>query len=463
MASSSSSIAPSSGTITFTGTSTYSADFQAVLNRAVDIASLPMAAAQTEVSTLQSQQSALTSLDTSFTTLQTDIQNINSAVSGTPSAQVSDTSALTATTSAGALNGTYTIQIDDTGSSTTTLSSAGLATVTDPTTGNISSATSFTLTVNDSSYTITPSGTSLESLAGAINAAGDGVQATIVNVGSTSSPDYRLSLTSTELGADTIQLTAGSQPLLDTLSTGSDAKYTLNNNSPDATQIQSTSSQVTLAPGLTVNLLQKTTSPVTVTVSTDYSGLQRALSTFATDYNSAVTALSAQHGQNGGALQGQSLVYQLNNALNSILQYNSSSGSGSVGSLTDLGLSINDTGVLSFDAGTFSAANPADVQQFLGNTTSSGFLQAANNALTSVTDPTTGILQTADDSIQTDITNENNYISQEQVRIGNLQTTLTQQLSAADAAIATLQSQDTYYQELFTAEYGNGTSSTSGG
>jgi flagellar hook-associated protein 2 len=451
-----------SGTITFTGTSTYSADFQAVLNRAVEIASLPMAAAQSEVTTLQSQQSALTSLDTSFTTLQNDIQNIDSTVSGAPSAQVSDTSALTATTSAGALSGTYSIQIDDTGSSTTTLSSAGLTAVTDPTSGNISSAASFTLTVNDSSHTITPSGASLESLASAINAAGDGVQATIVNLGSTSSPDYRLSLTSTELGADSIQLTAANQPLLDTLSTGADAKYTLNSNTSDAIQIQSTSSQVTLAPGLTVNLLQETTSPVTITVSTDYSGLQSALSTFTTDYNAAVTTLSSHYGQNGGALQGQSIIYQLSGILNTLLQYNSSSGSGSVGSLGDLGLGINENGVLSFDARTFSAANPADVQKFLGSTTSSGFLQTANNALTSITDPIAGILQTADDSIQTDVTNENNYIAQEQVRIGTLQTTLTQQLSAADAAIATLQSQDTYYQELFTAEYGNGTSSTSG-
>lgn len=466
MASSSSSIGSSSTTIPFNGTSTYSSDFQTVLNRAVQTASLPMQSAQQEVTTLQGQQSALTSLDTAFTTLQTDIQNINSAASGAPSAQVSNTSALTANVSSNALNGSYTIQIDNPGSSTTTMSSTGLTTVTDPTTGNISSATSFTLTVNNSSYTITPSGTSLDSLATAINAAADGVQATIVNVGSTSSPDYRLALTSTELGADTIQLTAGSQPLLTTLSTGAEAAYTVNAGTTDtqssANDVMSNSSQITLAPGLTVNLLQQTTTPVTITVSTSYSTLQSALSTFATDYNSAVSALSQQYGQNGGALSGQSIVYQLSSALNSIAQFTGSSGSGSVNSLSDLGLSIDESGNLSFDASTFSAANITDVQQFLGSTTTSGFLQSANSALTSITDPTTGLLQTADDSIQTDITNENNYISAEQVRISNLQTSLTAQLSAADAAIAALQAQNTYYQELFTAEYGNGTSSSGG-
>lgn len=463
MASSSSAITSgsTSGTITFNGTSTYSADFQTVLNRAVQTASLPMQTAQAEVTTLQSQQSALSSLDTGFTTLQNDIQNIASAVSGSPSARVSNTSALTATAESSALNGIYTIQIDDTGSSTTTLSSAGLTTVSDPTTGNISAAASFTLTVNNSTYTITPSGTSLESLASAINAAGDGVQATIVNVGSTASPDYRLSLTSTELGADSIQLSAGSTQLLDTLSTGTDAKYTLNNGSSDSTQVQSTSSQVTLAPGLTVNLLEQTTSPVTITVSTSYSSLQSALSAFATDYNSAASALAQHRGQNGGALSGQSIVYTLSGLLNSISQYTSSP-SGSVHSLSDLGLTISETGNLSFNASTFSAANIADIQQFLGNTTSSGFLLSANNALTSITDPNTGFLQSADNSVQTEITNENNYISQEQVRINNLQTSLTQQLSAADAAIATLQAQNTYYQDLFTAEYGNGTNSTGG-
>jgi flagellar hook-associated protein 2 len=311
--------------------------------------------------------------------------------------------------------------------------------------------------VNGTAYTITPSGTSLESLASAINGANDGVQATIVNVGSTSSADYRLALTSSSLGANTITLAAGSTQLLNTLSTGADAQYKVNGGTTD---VNSTSNQVTLAPGLTVNLLQQTTSPVTITVSTDYSSLQSALSTFATDYNSAVSALSPQYGQSGGALSGQSIIYELSNVLNGFSQFTDPSGS--VATLNDLGLTVSDSGTLSFDASTFSAANIADIQQFLGSTASSGFLQSANNALTAVTDPTTGMLQTEDNSIQNEITSENSYISEQQVTISALQKSLTAQLSAADAAIATLQSQNTYFQDLFTAEYGNGTNSTGG-
>ncbi|MGD1070254.1 MAG: flagellar filament capping protein FliD [Bryobacteraceae bacterium] len=449
--------------ITFNGSSTYSSAFQQVINRAVSIASLPMEALQGDVTTLTGQQSALTSLGTDFSALQSAVQALGNDVAGSPSAQVSDSSAVSATASAGALDGTYTIQVDDVGSSTTTLSDPSLPTVTDPTSGNISSASSFTLTVNGVSNTITPSGTSLEDLASAINSAGDGVQATIVNVGSDASPDYRLAVTSDNLGADTVQLNDGTNDLLDTLSTGADAQYKVNGG---ATDVQSTSSQLTLSPGLTVNLLAQTSSPVTITVSNDYSALENDLSDFVSAYNSAAAAVQKNVGQNGGALQGDSLIDTLTGILGQITQY--TSGSGSVSNLADLGLTLDDSGQLSFDSSTFSAASPADVQQFLGSigassSSGAGFLQTVNNDLTSVTDTTSGLVATDYNSIQAQIAGDNSKISDDQVNIGDLTTNLQAQLSQADATIATLQSQDTYFNELFQAEYGtNGTNSSGG-
>jgi flagellar hook-associated protein 2 len=443
--------------VTFSGSSTYSSAFQQVITRAVGIASLPMESLQGDVTTLTSQQSTLSGIGTDFSALQSAVQSLGTAAAGTPTAQVSDSSAVSATATSGALNGTYSIQVDDVGSSTVTLSKAGLTTVTDPTSGNISSSSSFTLAVNGVDSTITPSGSSLEDLASAINSAGDGVQATIVNVGSNSSPDYRLAVLSNSLGPSTVQLSAGSTPLLDTLSTGTDAEYKVNGG---ATDVQSTSSQVTLSPGLTVNLLAQTTSPVTITVSNNTSNLDNALSSFVSAYNSAVTALQQNTGQNGGALQGDSVIYSLTGVLDQIAQY--TSGSGSVTNLADLGISLSENGQLSFDGGTtLSGASQSDVQQFLGSIDSSGFLQTANNDLTSVTNPTSGLIAGDYNSIEAEITGDNSQIANDQYNINTLQTNLQAQLSLADAAIATLQSQDTYFQELFQAEYGtNGTSST---
>jgi flagellar hook-associated protein 2 len=439
----------SSTPITFNGSSTYASSFQQVIQRAVGIASLPLQILQGDVTELTSKQQATSALGSSFQLLQTALSAIGSAISGSPAAQVSG-AGVTATASAGALPGTYSIQVDDIGSSTVSLSKDGLTAVADPSADNISSASSFTLTVNGIDHTITPATTSLSSLVTAINATDDGVQATIVNVGTNTSPDYRLSLTSQNLGADTIQLNDGTSNLLDTLSTGSDALYKVNGS---LTQLHSTSRDITLSPGQSVHLAAQTASPATITVSRSFSGLQNALSNLVSTFNSAVAGVQKNEGQSGGALSGDSLVYTLVNALNSLAE--TSSGSGAVTSLADLGVTLQQNGQLQFDSTVFTSANTTDIQQFLGSTTTdSSFLKFANDSLTSLTDVTDGLIAGAYNAFQTQITSKNTLIANDQLRVDQLQKNLQAQLSKADAAIATLEGQKTYFEELFTALYG---------
>jgi flagellar hook-associated protein 2 len=256
------------------------------------------------------------------------------------------------------------------------------------------------------------------------------------------------------LSPDAIQLSDGPSNLLSTVSTGTPATYQVNGSS---TVLQSKSPQVTLSPGLTVTLLAPSSTPDTITVSTDYSSLQTALSSFATAYNAAQTAVQGQIGQNAGLLSGQSIVYTLSQVLQNITQY--SAVSGSVVTLNDLGLSIDgNTGQMSFDASTFGAQNTTAVTQFLGGLSTGGFLQAAENALTSVDDPTSGDIQTEYNSYKTEITSDSQKVAADQARIGEMETNLENVLTQADAAIATLQEQKTYYQELFQAEYPSGSS-----
>ena len=414
---------------------------------------------QNSVTTATAQETELSTLQGAFSTLQNDIASVNAAAQGSPSAQSSQSSAVEATAAAGALNGTYSIEVDSIGSSASAISQAGSPAVTDPTVGNISSSSTFKLTAGGTTYTITPSGSSLEDLASAINTSGASVQATIVNLGSNTSPDYRLAVSDTNLGPDTIQLNDGTTNLLSSLAGGTYSSYKVNGST---TAIQGTSNQVTLSPGLTATLLQQTTSgtPATITVSTGYSSLSSALQTLATDYNSAVTALNQNVGQNGGALTGQSIIYTLRSALQAITGY--ATGSGSVASVNDLGLSLDATGNLDFDASALSSANMTSVQQFLGSTTTGGFLQAANDALNSVAYPGTGIIESEITTAQKEISNENSQISEDQTRVNDLTTSLQAQLSAADAAIATLQSQQTYFTDLFDATYLNNNNGTNG-
>jgi len=451
MGSTSSALSSLSNPVTFNGQSTFSSSFQQVLQRAVSLASLPMQQLETEVETLQAQQSSLSSLQQTFESLQTAVQSIASATTGNVQATSSDSSVVTATAGSTTLPGTYSISVSDAGSSSTAISGAGSPPVTDPSSANISSSTTYTLTVNGTNTTITTTGDTLDDLAEAINNANAGVSATIVNLGSNSSPDYRLSLTSSELGPDTIQLNDGTNNLLSTVQTGTDAQYTVNGNS---TALTSTSDQITLAPGLTATIVgANPNETVDITVAANEDALSSALSNFASAYNSASSAITQQTGQNGGALGGESVVYELQEALSQIANYVSPTGG--VQDLSDLGLDLSDSGTMSFDSSQFGSAGSTAIQTFLGGLTSGGFLQTANNIMSSVADPTSGMLVTQYNNLGTEVTNDETQISNDQSQVNLIQTNLQQQLSAADASIAVLQEQSTYYTNLFQTENAN--------
>jgi flagellar hook-associated protein 2 len=459
---SSSTTAPSSSTstpITFSGSSTFSSSFQQVITRAVALANAPIQLQQNHVTDLTSEATTVSQLNATFLSLQSALGSIAAASSGAASVQVTDPNTLNATASPTAMAGTYEVQVDSMGSSTTAMSTTGLTTVTDPTSQNISSSSSsFTLTVNGVTNTITPSGTSLNALTAALNSGNYGVQATIVNMGSSSTPDYRLSLTSTSLAPDTIQLSdGGGTSLMSTLSTGANLQYAVNGST---TEVSSSSSQITLSPGLTVNLLSATKTPVGIFVGPNASALGTALSNLATAYNNAVTAVQQQQGKTGGMLAGQSIVYEMSNVLQSISQYGSpGSSSQSVASLADLGLTVDQTGQMSFSSTAFSAGSMTAAESFLGSTDTSGFLYAANNQLNTLTDSNSGAFHVDSSNLQSQITSENTSIVNQQASVTQMQANLQAQLSAADAQIATLQSQTSYYQQLFQATYGNGTNS----
>lgn len=299
---------------TFSGSSTYSSSFQQVLTRAVQIASLPGLELEATVNTLTNQESAMTGLETTFSSLENALESVNTAAQGSVAATVSDTSVLTATASSTAEAATYQVTVDDIGSEAAATTDAGSTTVTDPSTQSISDSSTYSLVINGSSATITPSGTSLDDLESAINSANLGVQATIVNVGGSSGTDYRLALTSTSVGTNTIELDDSSGNSLTTQTAdGTPALYTVNGSS----EISSDTRSITVAPGVTAQLVSDSSSPVTITVAQSTSSLANALSSLATAYNSAVSALTAQTGSTGGALTGDSMISSLHNMLRS--------------------------------------------------------------------------------------------------------------------------------------------------
>jgi flagellar hook-associated protein 2 len=436
----------SSAVSTFNGTSQYAGDLQQAINQAVAIASIPVTQLQGNVASLQSQASELSTLQNDFGALQSAIQQLGSS-SGTQAltGNVSDSTVASVSVdpSSAIAAGTYTLDVINAGTPASAISSAGLV-VTDPSQTSISSASTFTLSIDGSTYQITPSANTLNSLAEAINSAGLGVTATVVNVGSPSSPDYLLSVQGTSLAAQNIQLNDGAQNLLTVLVAGAPAKYEIDGQS----EVSSSSGQITIAPGVTANLLAA--GQTTVSVASDPSGSANALTSFVSAYNAVVAELNNNHGTSGGALTGQTIVTGLEQSLQSLISF--TGGSGSVQNLTNLGLTFNQSGQLSFDQATFDNAvnsDPQDVSNFLGSPTSGGFLQAATNLLNGLEDPNTGLFAETNTSIQNQITSDNQEITDTQNRITTMQNDLTAQMSQADTLIASLESQVSYYTQLF--------------
>lgn len=444
----------------FTGSSQFSSDFQDVISRAVQFASLPMQQMQNDVTNLQSQSTELSTLGSDFSALQSAVTSLDSALGLGSYAASATPSASGATIASVAVSGTpsqgsYTLEVDGTGSYASAMSNDGTS-VADPTQSSISDASTYTLSVGTAGTVITPAGNTLSDLADAINNSSAGVSATVVNVGSTSTPDYRLSLQNGELAQTTIQLTSvnGSNPgqtLLTPQAPGAAATYRVDGQPPAGSDpLSSDSATITLSPGVSATMAG--TGTTTITVSRNASAVSSALSAFATAYNAVQSEIATNRGQGTGALKGESLVMNLSSALNQIANY--ATGTSGISSLTSLGLTFDSNGVMSFDSSVFNSATTGQVQQlatFLGSAAGGGFLKMANDTLTGITDSTDGLIQTEINSVQSSITGENQSISEQQDRVNTLQTNLTNQMAAADASIATMEQQYSYLYSMFQA------------
>jgi flagellar hook-associated protein 2 len=427
----------------FTGSSQFSQDLQSVVKRAVDMASLPITQMKNDVTSLQNQSTALTGLDSKFAALQTAVQQIQDAMGGAAfQATVSDPTTLGVTLGDGAMEGVYAVQVVSAGSYGTSMTSNAWN-------ADGSHAYQLTLDGGTTQYNITPADNSITSVAAAINGQySDKVRAIVVNVGSSSAPAYRISLQAVQLGTGTPDILDNSASL-QTGTAGSQAEYIVNGVTPS---VHSTSRAVSIAQGVTVNLLAASTGAVNITVTRSTSTLSDALSAFASAYNAAADEVDKQHGINAGALAGQTIVNDLSQTLSNIVTY-SAPGS-PIGGLASLGLALDQTGHITFSPFTLMAAdmgNSSAVASFIGSPTSGGFLQAAIDALDDLLDPVTGSVITAQSDTQSQISDTNNRINAKQDQVDQLQQQLLEQMSAADALIASMEQQYGYITGMFQA------------
>lgn len=220
--------------------------------------------------------------------------------------------------------------------------------------------------------TIDATNNSLQGMRDAINAAGMGVTASIVNDGS--GTPYRLTLSSNSTGAsNSMKVTV----------TGDAAVSGLLANDPAAVQnmsqtmaaqnanfkvngvaiSQNTNVVSNAIPGVTLTLNKLTTTPATLTVASDTAAITTAISGFVKAYNDLSAQLKASSSydpvaKKGAILQGDSTIRTLQTQLRSALSYpvTGISGTSALTNLTQIGITFQKDGTLALDNAKLSTA-----------------------------------------------------------------------------------------------------------
>jgi flagellar hook-associated protein 2 len=532
-ASSAASAASTTAPIYFTGLSSFSSDFQSIIQRAVQIADIPVTNLQNEQATNTAEDNALTALEPGVSAVGADVTAlgtlastqglsasssdsstvsvVNTGATAPATYTVSDITSLASAASETSLQGysatqsvstsglvnlvlgsnTYQLNLTASGenniaglaqainsanagvnatvltagstdylsisasstgattlqlnnvtpadliSSTGTGTETSLQTYTDATTATVSANGEVQLVVGSQDYALDVSGSdnNLNGLAQAINGAGAGVTATVTG----SAGAYSLSLSAS--GSTTIQLNDLQSPtnLISDTNQGSNSNFELNG----IPISESTNNITDVVPGVSFTLLNTNpTGSVTLSLATDPTQLSSALQTFVTDYNTLVTQVEAQQGQNAGPLQGDLIINEITTDMQDLVTYFDPSSSSSIRSLSDLGVTFNDTGQMNFSTSTFNALSDSQISdafQFLGSA-NSGFAALASN-FTQLSDPVTGLMETQITGYQTENTDLGNEITTAQAQAAQIQASATSQAEAADALVAELQQQ----------------------
>lgn len=429
----------------FSGNSRYSSDFQAVIDRTVAIASLPISQLKAQKTTLEDQTSAMTGLDSKFNAVQAALDNITAAVGGSSfDASVSDSAKLSVTLGDGAQEGNYSVQVVSAGAYASSLSTSAWV-------ADAGAPHAYKIKISGAEHDVFAYDNSAASVAGAINSQfGEQVRAVVVNVGSTDTPDYRLSLQATRLGDLAPDLSNGSSYLQTQQATGSLAEYVVNGSGHT---VSTNSRSVTIADGITISLLAATASAVNITVTRSTSALSSALDGFATAYNAALDEVDSQHGTTSGPLAGQSLIGGLSRILSGLATYDQP-GSGIPG-MEGIGLELDKTGHLTFNKFKLLASdltNSTGVTSFLGRAGGGGFLKLATDSLKSVEGVGTGLLPSAETNLKRQTAQLDSSIADAQERIDRMKVRLQEQMAAADALIATMEQRYNYLSGLFESQ-----------
>ncbi len=347
-------------------------DLQSLLTKLMAVEQQPLTKLATKEAVFQAKLSAYGSLKGALSSLQTSANNLSNASTFTAnSTSQSDTTYFTSTASASAAAGNYSIEVQRLARAQTLTTAVFADTSASVGTGTLtfqfgtSSGGTFSANASKAVQTVTidSAHNSLAGIRDAINAAGIGVNASIVNDGS----GYRLLLSSNETGtSNTLKIsstgtltglsydpTAGSNPISE-IQSASDAVIKVNG----LTVTKSSNTITDAIQGVTLSLKQAEAASTTVTssltVARNTDAIKSALQGFVKAYNdteSLIKSATAYDASNKTAstLTGDSTTRSIESQMRSLLSSSLSYAGGGLQRLSDVGIAFQKDGTLALD------------------------------------------------------------------------------------------------------------------
>ncbi len=279
----------------------------------------------------------------------------------------------------------------------------------------------------------------LDGLSGYINANSTtlGVKTTLINTSSDpDNPAYHLTLTAVDTGATTLKLEDSlAATLVTATDQGTDAVFSVNG----LPNVSNSSNVIAdFSPGVTLTIVGA--GDTVITAQPSRASLSSTLTSVVLDYNSLVGKVQEQIGENAGALSGNSVVRQAQQSLREITGF---LGTGTIQSMVELGLELDNKGQLSLNTAVFNTLTDSqlsDAITFIGDTTT-GFAANAVTRLDDLGDPINGQIQVAIESLRDSDERLTEQIEEEQARVDALIAQLEAQFAAADVLLAQLEGQ----------------------
>ncbi len=307
----------------------------------------------------------------------------------------------------------------------------------------------------------------------AINAAGRGVTAKLVDTGDGSGKPFQIILSGAEGSAGAFTLTpsygtgSGSPGLsFNAGNLGSQAASDAQVKIDGVTYTRSTNVLKDVVPGVTINLKATTTSSAQVNLTREPASIKDKLSTLVSSYNDAMTMLNVVTDPKstmdtyGATLVGDSTVRMIKQQLRGMFAGTSSTPGSGVGSLWQMGISVDQAGTLNVDNTKLDAALNSHfddvVKTFSGNqnnlstysTAPAGVAGDAVKKLTDLLGPT-GVVARQSQNATTQNTKHQEELAKLQTRMDGLLKRYQKQFAAMDSLVGSVNSQKSSLKSTF--------------